>query len=46
MACDYDAEQQLLPLVFVVVAGEESMTNWIGSSSGCVKRLSVLVELP
>jgi hypothetical protein len=28
MACDYDAEQQLLPLVFVVVAGEKSVANW------------------
>jgi hypothetical protein len=28
MACGYDAEQQLLPLVFVVVAGEESVANW------------------
>ena len=28
MACGYDAEQQLLPLAFAVVAGEESVTNW------------------
>jgi hypothetical protein len=28
MACGYDAEQQLLPLAFVVVAGEESVANW------------------
>jgi hypothetical protein len=28
MTCEYDAEQQLLPLVFVVVAGEESVANW------------------
>jgi hypothetical protein len=28
MACGYDAEQQLLQLVFVVVAGEESVANW------------------
>jgi hypothetical protein len=28
MTCGYDAEQQLLPLVFVVVADEESMENW------------------
>jgi hypothetical protein len=28
MACDYDAEQQLLPLAFVVVADEESVANW------------------
>jgi hypothetical protein len=28
MACGYDAEQQLLSLTFVVVAGEKSMTNW------------------
>jgi hypothetical protein len=27
MACDYDAEQQLLPLTFAVVAGEESVAN-------------------
>jgi hypothetical protein len=27
MACGYDAEQQLLPLVFAIVVGEESMTN-------------------
>jgi hypothetical protein len=24
----YDAEQQLLPLIFVVVADEESVVNW------------------
>jgi hypothetical protein len=29
MACDYDAEQQLLSLTFAVVAGEESVTNWV-----------------
>jgi hypothetical protein len=45
MACGYDAEQQLLPLAFAVVAGEESVTNWVGSCSGYVKRLSVLVKL-
>jgi MULE transposase domain len=28
MACGYEAEQQLLPLTFVVVVGEESVTNW------------------
>jgi hypothetical protein len=28
MTCGYDAEQQLLPLVFAVVAGEESVANW------------------
>jgi hypothetical protein len=28
MAYSYDAEQQLLPLAFAVVAGEESVTNW------------------
>jgi MULE transposase domain len=28
MACGYDAEQQLLSLAFVVVAGEESVANW------------------
>jgi metallophosphoesterase superfamily enzyme len=28
MACGYDAEQQQLPLVFAVVAGEESVANW------------------
>jgi MULE transposase domain len=28
MACGYDAEQQLLPLAFAVVAGEESVANW------------------
>jgi hypothetical protein len=28
MACGYDAEQQLLPLAFVVVAGEKSVANW------------------
>jgi hypothetical protein len=27
MACGYDAEQQLLSLVFVVIAGEKSMAN-------------------
>jgi hypothetical protein len=46
MACDYDAEQQLLPLAFVVVADEESVANWVGSCSGCIKRLSVMVKLP
>jgi MULE transposase domain len=28
MTCGYDAEQQLLPLAFDVVAGEESVANW------------------
>jgi hypothetical protein len=28
MTSSYDAEQQLLPLIFVVVAGEESVANW------------------
>jgi hypothetical protein len=28
MACGYDTEQQLLPLAFAVVAGEESVANW------------------
>jgi hypothetical protein len=28
MACGYDAEQQLLPLAFVVITCEESVTNW------------------
>jgi hypothetical protein len=28
MACGYDVEQQLLPLAFAIVAGEESMINW------------------
>jgi hypothetical protein len=28
MAYGYDAEQQLLPLAFTVVAGEESVANW------------------
>jgi hypothetical protein len=27
MACDYDAEQQLLSLAFVVVVGDESVAN-------------------
>jgi hypothetical protein len=27
IACGYDAEQQLLPLTFAVVVGEESVTN-------------------
>jgi hypothetical protein len=27
MTCDYDAEQQLLPLAFVVIAGERSVAN-------------------
>jgi hypothetical protein len=27
MACDYDAEQQLLPLTFVVVVGETNVAN-------------------
>jgi MULE transposase domain len=28
MACGYDVEQQLLPLAFAVVVGEESVANW------------------
>jgi hypothetical protein len=28
MACGYEAEQQLLPLIFAVVAGEKSVANW------------------
>jgi hypothetical protein len=28
MACGYDKEQQVLPLAFAVVAGEESVANW------------------
>jgi hypothetical protein len=28
MVCGYDVEQQLLSLVFAIVAGEESMANW------------------
>jgi hypothetical protein len=28
MAYGYDAEQQLLSLVFIVVAGEKNMANW------------------
>jgi hypothetical protein len=28
MTCDYDAEQQVLPLIFAVVADEESVKNW------------------
>jgi hypothetical protein len=28
MTCGYDAEQQLLPLAFAVIAGEESVANW------------------
>jgi MULE transposase domain len=28
MAYGYDAEQQLLPLAFAVIAGEESVANW------------------
>jgi hypothetical protein len=28
MTCDYDAEQQLLSFVFVVIADEESVANW------------------
>jgi hypothetical protein len=28
MACGYDAEQQLLPLTFAVVAGKKNMANW------------------
>jgi MULE transposase domain len=27
-ACGYDAKQQLLPLVFAVITGEKSVTNW------------------
>jgi MULE transposase domain len=28
MTCGYDAEQQLLPHIFAIVAGEESVANW------------------
>jgi hypothetical protein len=28
MTYNYDVEQQLLPLAFVIVADEESVTNW------------------
>jgi MULE transposase domain len=28
MVCGYDAEQQLLPLAFAVVAGDERVINW------------------
>jgi hypothetical protein len=28
MACGYDAEQQLLPLAFAIIAGEGSVSNW------------------
>jgi hypothetical protein len=28
MVSAYDAEQQLLPLSFAIVAGEESVANW------------------
>jgi hypothetical protein len=28
MTCGYDAEQQLLPLAFIIVAGEKSVANW------------------
>jgi hypothetical protein len=28
MTCGYDAEQQLLSLAFVVIAGKESVANW------------------
>jgi hypothetical protein len=44
MICDYDAEQQLLLLTFVVVAGEENVANW-GWFIDCVKRWSVLIKL-
>jgi hypothetical protein len=27
MTCDYDAEQQLLPLAFAVIADEENVAN-------------------
>jgi MULE transposase domain len=37
MACGYDAEQQLLPLAFVVVADEESVANW-GWFMQCVSK--------
>jgi hypothetical protein len=43
MACGYDAEQ-LLPLIFSIVAGEKSVAM-VGSCSGYVKKLSVLVKL-
>jgi hypothetical protein len=45
MACGYDAEQQLLPLAFAVVAGEESVANWGWFMQWLLKRLSVLVKL-
>jgi hypothetical protein len=28
MACGYDAKQQLLPLVFALVADKERVANW------------------
>jgi MULE transposase domain len=28
MTCGYDAEQQLLPHIFAIVAGKESVANW------------------
>jgi hypothetical protein len=28
MACGYDVEQQLLPLAFAIIVGEENVTNW------------------
>jgi hypothetical protein len=28
MTCDYDAEQQLLSFVFVIVTSEKSVANW------------------
>jgi hypothetical protein len=46
ITCGYDTEQQLLSLAFAVVADKESVANWVGSCSGCVKRLSVMVKLP
>jgi hypothetical protein len=45
IARSYDAEQQLLPLAFVVVVGRKVWQTGVGSCSGCVKRLSVLVKL-
>jgi hypothetical protein len=41
MACGYDAEQQLLPLAFAVVAGEKSVANW----GWFMQWLSVLIKL-
>jgi hypothetical protein len=45
MACDHDTEQQLLPVAFVIVAGEKSVTNWGWFMQWLRKEISVMVKV-